>query len=36
VCGPKSFAPGKKVALVCRVRKGEARDFRGSEKNYRE
>src|SRR5882757_4472315 len=28
VSGPGSLSPGKKVALVCRVRKREARDFK--------
>src|SRR5258707_8009528 len=28
VSGPGSLSPGKKVALVCRVRKREAREFR--------
>ena len=33
VSGPKSLSPWKKVALVCRVRKREAREFQSVLKN---
>jgi hypothetical protein len=32
VSGPKSFSPRKKVALVCRVGKREAREFQSQAK----